>query len=514
MSRPTRRRLLQTTAGGFATLTMPGFLAACAKDAAVSAASGPMPTDPFLAWFGIDADVIRRVLAELGRRGADHGELYFQHARSSSLLMEDGRIGRAATTVDQGVGLRVVVGDQVGYAYTEDLTESAMREAARTAAAIASGTARPAPTDLTPHALGERYALAVPWSEVAVADKLDLVRRTEALARTKDPAIEKVSVLLADGEERVLVADMRGNLVIDERPSSRLGVRLTARRGDVVQSNGSTLAGRRGLDWFDESRVEQVCQQACDRTMVLFDAVRPKAGEWPVVLAAGASGILLHEAIGHGMEADFNRKGVSIYADMIGKQVAPDFVTVVDEGTQPGERGALNVDDEGTTAGRTLLVENGILRSFLHDRISAKHYGVAPTGSGRRESFRHVPMPRMRTTYMENGPHTLDEMIAKVEYGIVAETFTNGQVNIGAGDFTFFIKNGWLVEGGKKTAPIKDVNIIGNGPEALRNVTMVAGDLQLDTSGWTCGKNGQGVPVSQGMPSVLVSKMNVGGSSA
>ncbi|MEN0067435.1 MAG: TldD/PmbA family protein [Myxococcota bacterium] len=514
MSEPTRRRVLQVTAGGFAALSMPGFLAACAKDGPISSANGPLPTDPFLAWFGIDADMIRRVLAELGSRGADHGELFFQHSRSSSLSMEDGRIGRAFTSIDQGVGLRVVVGDQVGYAYTEDLTEGAMREAARTAAAIAQGAARSAPTDLTPHALGNRYQLDVPWSEVAIADKLDLVRRTEAAARAKDPSIEKVSVYLSDGEERVLVADMRGNLVIDERPSSRLGVRITARRGEDVQSNGSTLAGRRGIQWFDDSRVDQVCQEACDRTMVLFEAVRPKAGEWPVVLAAGASGILLHEAIGHGMEADFNRKGISIYADMIGKKVAPDFVTVVDEGTQPGERGALNVDDEGTPAGRTLLVEDGVLRSFLHDRISAKHYGVSPTGSGRRQSFRHVPMPRMRSTYMENGPHTVDEMIATVEYGIVAETFTNGQVNIGAGDFTFFIKNGWLIEGGKKTAPIKDVNIIGNGPEALRNVSMVASDLKLDTGGWTCGKNGQGVPVSQGMPSVLVSKLNVGGSDA
>jgi len=485
-----------------------------AKDGALSAATGQMPTDPFLTWFGIDAAVIQRVLAELGRNGADHGELFFQHSRSSSLAMEDGRIGRAFTSVDQGVGLRVVVGDQVGYAYTEDLTESAMREAARTAAAIASGAARTAPANLTPHGIGDRYQLAVPWSDVAIADKLDLVRRTEALARSKDPSIEKVSVSLSDGEERVLVADMRGNLVIDERPSSRLGVRLTARRGDEVQSNGSTLAGRRGIEWFDAERLEQVCNEARDRTLVLFDAVRPRAGEWPVVLAAGASGILLHEAIGHGMEADFNRKGTSIYADMLDEKVAPDFVTIVDEGTQPGERGALNVDDEGTPAGRTLLVENGTLRSYLHDRISARHYGVAPTGSGRRESFRHVPMPRMRSTYMENGPHTVDEMIASVGYGIVAETFTNGQVNIGAGDFTFFIKNGWLVEDGRKTAPIKDVNIIGNGPEALRNIVMVAGDFRLDTGGWTCGKNGQGVPVSQGMPSVLVSRLNVGGSDA
>ncbi|MBL8896932.1 MAG: TldD/PmbA family protein, partial [Planctomycetes bacterium] len=229
------------------------------------------------------------------------------------------------------------------------------------------------------------------------------------------------------------------------------------------------------------------------------------------VLAAGASGILLHEAIGHGMEADFNRKGVSIYARMLGERVAADCVTVVDSALHPYERGALNFDDEASEVERTVLVDGGILRSYLHDRISAKHYGVASTGSGRRESFRHVPMPRMRCTYMENGPHAREEIIASVSRGILAETFSNGQVQIGAGDFTFYIKNGWLIEGGRLTAPIKDVNIIGNGPQALRDVTMVANDLKLDTGGWTCGKDGQSVPVSQGMPTALVSKLTVGG---
>ena len=233
-----------------------------------------------------------------------------------------------------------------------------------------------------------------------------------------------------------------------------------------------------------------------------------------MVLGAGASGILLHEAIGHGMEADFNRKGTSIYADMMGQSIAPDFVTVVDDGTVPYSRGAINFDDEGISAQRTVLVEGGVLKSYMHDQISARHYGVAPTGNGRRQSFRHPVIPRMRATYMENGPHTRDEIIASVEKGIIAEAFTNGQVTIGAGDFTFYIKNGWLIEGGRVTAPIKDCNIIGNGPEALRNVTMAADDGHLDIGGWTCGKDGQGVPVSQGLPTVLVSQLTVGGESA
>ena len=321
-------------------------------------------------------------------------------------------------------------------------------------------------------------------------------------------------VYWSDSEERVLVADSRGHVHTDVRPQTRMWVSLSAKKGDEVQSGAANIAGRQGFDWFTDERLRMVAKQAVDRTMVLFDARRPPAGTMPVVLSAGASGILLHEAIGHGMEADFNRKGVSIYSDMLGEQVGPDFVNIVDSGVIDGERGALNFDDEGQPCERTVLVENGRLASYLHDSISARHYGVAPTGSGRRQSFRHTPMPRMRCTYMEDGPHTRDEIIAAVDNGIIAETFTNGQVQIGAGDFTFYVKNGWLIEGGKVTAPIKDCNIIGNGPAALRAVTMAANDSKLDTGGWTCGKDGQSVPVSQGLPTMLVSELVVGGDDA
>ena len=234
-----------------------------------------------------------------------------------------------------------------------------------------------------------------------------------------------------------------------------------------------------------------------------------------MVLAAGAAGILLHEATGHGMEADFNRKNTSIYADMIGKKVAPDFVTIVDDGTIEHERGALNVDDEGRPCERTVLVDKGVLASYLHDSISARHYKrKASTGSGRRESFRHVPLPRMRCTTMLDGPHSREEIIASVHKGIIAETFTNGQVQIGAGDYTFYIKNGWLIENGKVTAPIRDCNIIGNGPDTLRRVSMAAADSKLDTGGWTCGKDGQGVPVGTGQPTLRVAALTIGGTAA
>ncbi|MEQ8893336.1 MAG: metallopeptidase TldD-related protein, partial [Sandaracinaceae bacterium] len=355
------------------------------------------------------------------------------------------------------------------------------------------------------------YAIEVPWREVGVDRKLAIFLRAAELARAADPAIVKVDVSWADGESRVLIADMEGRVVFDERPMTRLSVTVTAERGGERQTNRANIAARRGLDFYTEERLEGLVRQAVDRTMVLFEARRPPAGEMPVVLASGASGILLHEAIGHGMEADYNRKGISIYAEMLNRQVAEPFVTIVDDGTLEHERGALNVDDEGRPAGRTVLVENGRLVSYMHDAISARHYGVEQTGSGRRQSFRHVPLPRMRCTYMEGGPHTRDEIIASVQRGILAETFTNGQVQIGAGDYTFYIKNGWLIEDGRLTAPIKDVNIVGSGPETLRRISMVADDAQLDTGGWVCGKGGQSVPVSLGIPTVLVSQLTVGG---
>jgi TldD protein len=509
-----RRRFLHAAGAGTALLTMPRFLAGCGKQAA-STLPNP-PANPFLAWFGVDEAMLRRVMAELTSRGATHAEAYFQHTRNNSIAMEDGIVSRASSNIEQGVGLRVVVGDQVGFAFTEDLTEPAMIAAARTAAAIASSAPGPRPEQMTFQPAGRGYyKVAVPWSEVGVDRKLPRIQKAEALARAGDPAVKKVGVYWNDVEERVMVVNRDGRIVTDERPMAMLSVTVTAEKGGVTQSHGANLAGRRGFDWFDDAALQQVTKQAVDRTMVLFDARRPPAGELPVILAAGASGILLHEAIGHGLEADFNRKGTSIYSTMIGQQIAPEFVTIVDDALLDNERGALNVDDEGNDTERTVLVENGVLRSYLHDQISADHYKLKPTGSGRRESYRHAPLPRMRCTYMLNGPHSREEVIAAVKgTGIIAETFTNGQVQIGAGDYTFYIKNGWLVENGKVTAPIKDVNIIGNGPESLRRITMAANDSKLDVGGWTCGKNGQGVPVSQGLPTVLVSKLTVGGENA
>ena len=505
-----RRDFLGTVAAGSAIVTMPGFLSGCGVQTATAIASAT-PENPFMEWFGVDQAVVARVMSELTSRGAETADLYFQHTRNNSLTLEDGIVSSANSGIQQGVGLRVVIGDQTGYAFTEDLTMQSMLAAARTASAIASGSQVVAPQSFNPLEMGNLYTTTVPWADVGVEQKLPVMKFIERQAKSKDTAIEKVAVYWRDGDERVMIATLDGKLVTDHRPMARVTVVVTAKKGDETQTGYSNIAAREEFSWFSEDRLSVMVDEAVDRTMIQFEAKRPPAGEMPVILAAGASGILLHEAIGHGMEADFNRKGTSIYSDMMGKKVAEPFVTVVDQADIPRERGALNYDDEGNKAGRTVMVENGVLKSYLHDQISAKQYDINPTGSGRRESYQYAPMPRMSCTFMEDGPHTKDEIIAAVDRGIICETYTNGQVQIGAGDYTFYVKNGWLVEGGKITAPIKDVNIIGNGPESLKRITMVANDARLDTGGWTCGKNGQSVPVSQGIPTVLVSKMTVGG---
>jgi TldD protein len=461
--------------------------------------------------FGVTDETLRRVLGAALERGGDFADLYFQHSTGTSVVLEDDVVNRAATSVDLGVGIRVVVGDQTGYAFTEDLSLDAMLAAARTAAAIAASGGSTLPADLTPAKLPRYYDTSYDWSQVGVEKMVPLLTGLNETTRQADAKIERVQASFVSGQTRILVATSEGNVFADSQPMTRMNLSVVMEDGGVRHSNGHHLAGRAGLDFYTEARLRETVDLAVDRTRVLFEAKRPPQGELPVVLAAGSSGILLHEAIGHGMEADFNRKGVSIFADRIGKPVAEKFVNIVDDGTNPDLRGSINVDDEGNASERTHLVEDGVLRSYLHDRISAKHFGVDPTGSGRRQSFRHVPLPRMRNTYMLPGPHTHDEIVSSVKKGIYCISFTNGQVNIGAGDYAFYVKNGWLIEDGKLTAPIKDINIIGNGPETLSRITMVADDFRMDEGGWTCGKDGQSVPVSLGMPTCLVSSVTVGG---
>jgi TldD protein len=462
--------------------------------------------------FGVTEAMIAETLAAALSRGGDHADVYFQHRVASDVGLEDGAVNRAHASVELGVGVRVVKGDQTGYGYTEDLRLPALLECARTAAAIADGPSRDAPRSFHLAApVPDRYPLVRPWDDVRPAEKLPLVAALNERAFGADPRVRKVNVYLRDEAGAILVADSAGRMVEDAQPMTLLALSVLAEQDGRREQNGYNVAGRAGFEFYSPERLDRVVREAVARTTILFEAGPPPAGEMPVVLAAGSSGILLHEAIGHGMEADFNRKGVSIYADKIGKPIAKPFVNIVDDAAPPGARGAINVDDEGNAAGTTRLVEGGVLATYLHDSISARHYGVAPTGNGRRESYRHPPIPRMRATYMLPGPHETEEIIRSVKRGIYCSNFANGQVAIGAGDFTFYVKNGWLIEDGKLTRPVKDVNVIGNGPQALERVDMVSNDLAIDEGGWTCGKDGQSVPVSQGLPTVRVSSMTVGG---
>ncbi len=474
-------------------------------------------TDPFqdFAPFGVDETLCRKALNQAMARGATFADLFFEHSTSTSLGMEDGAVNRAVTGVSLGVGVRVVQGDQTGYAYTADLSLKAVLEAAATAALIAEGAQGSGPKVFEVAARSDFYPVTP--HEGSAAEQIALCRELEELTFAESPLLKKVQVSFGESEQRVLIVDSDGRISSDRRPMTRLSVGCTAERekgGKTERENGNAnLAARDTSAIYTHAELQTLARDVARRTLFLFDAKPAPAGFMPLVLGRGASGILLHEAMGHGFEADFNRKNVSIYADKLNCKIASDEITIVDDGTISHARGSINFDDEGTPSECTTLVEKGVLTNFMHDRLSAAFYKTAPTGNGRRDSFRSPPIPRMRNTLMMPGTRERDEIIASVERGIYAETFLNGQVMIGAGDFTFYIKTGYLIENGKLTQPIKDTNIIGNGPEVLRCIDLVGNDFRFDRGGWTCGKDGQSVPVSLGMPTVRVSGITVGGQS-
>ena len=461
--------------------------------------------------FGITDKIIKEVIGEALSRGADYCDMFFEYSISNVIGLEDKIVNRANSTVGYGVGIRALKGDQTGYSYTEDLSLKAMKLAARTAANIADGTKTAPPQKLNIRKPQNYYPIKTEWQNISIEQKIPHLQTINDKMFDLDPRVMKSRVFFVDGESHVLIANSDGIITYDYRPMTLLAASCTAEQNGEKEQNNFNLSGRYGIDFFTDERIERIAQESVRRTVNQFEAVKPNAGEMEMVMAAGSSGILLHEAIGHGMEADFNRKNISIFSDMIDKPVAESFVTIVDDATNPNIRGSLNIDDEGNETELTYMVKDGILKSYLHDRISAKQYGVKFTGNGRRQSYKYAPMPRMRNTYMSNGPHTYDEIIASTKKGIFAEQFTNGQVFIGAGDFTFYVKSGYLIEDGKLTRPIKDVNIIGNGPDILKKINMVGNDMKLAEGGWTCGKNGQRVPVSMGLPTVKVSSITVGG---
>ncbi|HBY18920.1 MAG TPA: peptidase U62 [Candidatus Marinimicrobia bacterium] len=465
----------------------------------------------YFSFFGVDEEIIRKTLETALSEGGDYADLFFEYSTGNSVVMENNTVNRAYIESSLGMGVRVLKGDKTGYSFTEEISPEKMQSVARTAAKIAGSPGQKEIKPLKERELPDYYPIITRWEDVSIKKRIQMLEFVNNEMLKRDTQIQATQLNFTDNERLILIATSEGVLAGDYQPMTRFNASCVAEAKGRRENNGFNLSARQDINWYTRDKLMYLAREAVKRTVALFDAVPAPAGEMPVVLAAGSAGILLHEAIGHGMEADFNRKGISIFSDRMNKKVAEPFVSIVDDGTNLNIRGSINVDDEGIPGQKTYLVENGILRSYMHDRISAQYYGLNPTGNGRRESFKYPPQPRMRNTYMLNGPHTFEEIIHNTSHGIYADQFLNGEVHIGAGDFTFYVKSGYMIENGKLTRPVKDINIIGNGPDVLSKITMVANDLKLAEGGWTCGKGGQSVPVSQGIPTCKVSSITVGG---
>jgi TldD protein len=462
--------------------------------------------------FELDRERCRKLLEVALNNGGDSADVYAEFSIGSSLVLDEGIVKSASRGVSVGVGIRVRKGDAAGYAYSEDLEWSALKRAAETAAQIARG-GDVAQIGVAARTLPSRYAVETPSLLISGFQKRDLLLAADKCARNADPRIARVEASLSDSYREIVIANSDGVYVRDVQPMLRFGIRVIAESDGKRQAGSSGGGGRVGMEYFDRpgKSATDHALEAVRLAIAMLSAQEAPAGEMDVVLAPGDSGVLLHEAVGHGLEADFNRKGVSNYTGRVGKPVASELCTVVDDADISHGRGAINIDDEGNLPRKSTLIENGILRGYLHDSQSAKHFGVEATGNGRRESFRSVPMPRMTNTLLLAGPHDPEEIIRSVKRGVFARRFGGGQVDIASGDFVFGLTEAYLIEDGKITAPLKDVNLIGNGPDALGKVTMLGTDLQISDGIWTCGKDGQSVPVGVGCPTIKISGMTVGG---
>ncbi|MEZ4391904.1 MAG: metallopeptidase TldD-related protein [Polyangiales bacterium] len=462
--------------------------------------------------YEIDEDRARRLLEVALRRGGDAADLFAEFSVGASLALDEGIIKSASRGVGMGVGVRVLRGVAAGYAYTEDLEWDALTRTAETAAQIASGDPRAA-VEVTSRVHPDRYAVLDLSVLASGFFKRELLLRADKAAREADPRVQRVEASLGESYRELLIATSDGRMHRDVQPMIRFGVRVVVEAGGKRQAGSSGGGGRKGLEYFLEPghSPEEHAREAVRLALAMLEAVEAPAGEMEVVLGPGDSGILLHEAVGHGLEADFNRKGVSNYSGRVGSSVASPLCTVVDRGDLDHGRGSINVDDEGNVPTSTTLIEGGILRGYLHDHLSAQHFALAPTGNGRRESFRSTPLPRMTNTLLLEGPHDPEEIIRSVKRGVYATRFGGGQVDIASGDFVFSLSEAYLIEDGKLAAPVKDVNLIGNGPDALSKVVMLGNDLRVSDGIWTCGKDGQSVPVGVGCPTIKISAMTVGG---
>lgn len=462
--------------------------------------------------FGTEPDTARAILSAALSKGGDYADIFFEHTASSELSLRDGEVNAVRSDIDFGAGIRVLSGDRTGYAFSESTGFQDLMKAASTAAEIArnSSPGITLPADCTPVDFINRYPALSSWEEHTINEQKHYLTMLRDLIHQKSDKVINITARISNSESKILFFNSLGQTFTDFRPMASMSAVVVMKDGSRMENFYLSKSYRKGFEFLSEELVRELADDVVKGCERLFKAGRPSCGEMPVVMGAGSSGILLHEAIGHSFEADFNRKNMSIFSDRMGQAICNREINIVDDGTLPWFRGSINVDDEGVPGQKTYMVKDGVLNSYLHDRISARYYGVEPTGNGRRESFRYMPIPRMRSTYMENGKSTEEDLIRSVKKGIYVDNFANGQVQIGAGDFTFYVKSGFMIEDGHLTRPIKDTNIIGNGPEALACITGVADNLIVDDSTWTCGK-GQYCPVSCGMPSVLVGKLNVGG---
>jgi TldD protein len=459
----------------------------------------------------VDAKLAEKLLAVALGRGGDYADLFFEYRAAGGLVFDEGILKTASRGVSMGLGVRVQKGDATGYAYVERLDWEAMVRAADTAAQIASGGGSKTPIVAQPRELPTRYELEKVTLDVPGLEKRALLERAAAAAHACDPHVVKVEASLAEEVREILVVTSDGTMVRDTQPLVRFGVRVIAEKDGKRQEGSSGGGGRTSLGYFEGKSPEWHAREAARQAMVMLDAQEAPAGQMEVVLAPGDSGILLHEAVGHGLEADFNRKGTSNYSGKLGENVASEVCTVVDDATLLQSRGTINVDDEGNEPRSSVLIEKGKLVGYMHDRLSAKHFGLRPSGNGRRESFGCAPMPRMTNTILLAGPSDPEEILRSVKRGVYAKKFGGGQVDIANGDFVFSLTESYLVEDGKITAPLKGVNLIGNGPEVLRKVTMLGHDVEVSDGIWTCGKDGQSVPVGVGCPTIKIASITVGG---
>ncbi len=463
--------------------------------------------------FGLNESHLSRALAEITAHRVDDADLYFQYTRNEGWSLEEGIVKTGSFSIDQGVGVRAVSGEKTAFAYSDDISEASLLDAARTVRSI-SAAGRSARTKTVARKVAASRSLydgVDPISTLDSTAKVKLLEKVEKLARAKDPRVAQVMAGLASEYDVVMVARADGTLAADVRPLVRLSVTVIAEQNGRREMGSGGGGGRFGLAYFDDAHINDYVNDAVNAALTNLESRPAPAGEMTVVLGPGWPGILLHEAIGHGLEGDFNRKGSSAFSGRIGQRVAAKGVTVLDDGTIADRRGSLNVDDEGNTSQKNVLIEDGILKGYIQDAMNARLMKVKPTGNGRRESYAHIPMPRMTNTYMLGGGREPAEIVASIKKGLYATNFGGGQVDITSGKFVFSASEAYWVENGKIQYPVKGATIVGNGPDALTRVTMIGNDMALDSGVGTCGKEGQSVPVGVGQPTLRIDGLTVGG---